>query len=131
MKIYAGVISIFYLALNLLLFGAEAAGTRQTEEDRPVSLGIDQTEIIGRYSANYVYVEKDNGTERHNLGLGLDKDISDSAKLGFVIPVTYAETGEGDSAEGIGDVKLNAGWRFYHTPGLSALEDGSRRGVDR
>ncbi len=121
MRAYATVIAILCLLLNLLLLGAEAAGTRQTKEERPVSIGIDQTEIIGRYSVNYVYVEKDNGTERHNLGLGLDKDISDSAKLGFAIPVTYAETGEGDSADGIGDVKLIVGWRFYHTPGLSAL----------
>jgi hypothetical protein len=115
---------LFGIALAATIsFSSDAGGAQvqQNAGDRPSSTGIDQTEIIGRYAANYAYVEKDNGTTRHNLGLGFEKDVSGSVKLGFVVPVTYAETREGEDAFGLGDASLNGGWRFYHSPGFSAL----------
>jgi hypothetical protein len=114
-------LTIGVLLLAFSVHDAWGAQTRQDRGDRPSSTGIDQTEIVGRYSANYVYVEKDNGTRRHNLGLGFEKDVSGSVKLGFVVPVTYAERSDGEDAFGLGEVKLNGGWRFYHSPQLSAL----------
>jgi hypothetical protein len=95
--------------------------------EKPDSIGIDQTEIIGRYAANYAFFEKDDGTKRHNLALLLEKDFTKSIKAGLIVPLTYAETLDGDEETGVGDVKLNLGWRFYHTPKFSALLSG--RGV--
>jgi hypothetical protein len=110
---------LILLILGVSFFVSPAFAREKRE--KPDSTGIDPTEIIGRYSVNYAFVEKDNGTKRHNLGLGFEKDISSSIKVGVTVPLTYAETIDGNEEEGLGEVKLIGGWRFYHREKLSAL----------
>ena len=69
--VFRRVLSIVFLFLALFVQGAGGAQARQDAGDRPSSTGIDQREIIGRYAANYAYVEKDNGTTATTWGSGL------------------------------------------------------------
>ena len=101
--------------------GTESGGAAGDARTRPASTGIDPTEIVGRYAINYAYVEKNSGTERHNLGLKFEKDFFESVKIGVILPLTYAKTVEGGEESGLGDMKVIGGWRFYHREKMSAL----------
>lgn len=113
--------ALAFIAGVMVLGGAahaqKAGGVGKGES----SVGIDPTEIIGRYAINYAYVEKDTGTTRHNVGLQFEKDLSKSSKISIGVPLTYAEGVDGSDETGVGDVKLGGGYRFYHRDSFSAL----------